>query len=228
MKKLNLFSILLILSMVFLMPTAYAHDITVSNKIGIENVGGTIYSGSKISVDDSIGEHTIYYQYVQLSNDVYKSYAKKHTEESEWIKTFLEENNLDSINDITGDLIAEFNETVSVYEAEKEELLPGYQEGKWIESVDATAKLDLTKVPSNELGFQPYVLWIKVEPNAANAASIYNDIVVRAKQEQNVTTENPDEDNEANANTGDEIIYIGIAVVALAGIAVVSYKKSHA
>ena len=36
------------------------------------------------------------------------------------------------------------------------------------------------------------------------------------------------EENEENANTGDEIMYIGVAVFLLASIMVISYKKSHA
>lgn len=222
MKKFNLFSILLVLSMLFLMPIGYAHDITISNKIGITNLDGTIYSGSKILVDDSVGEHKTYYQYVQISNSVYKAYEEKNNEQIAWRQAFLEENNIENLDEASDDLKKQHNETVSQYEAEKEALLPAYQEGKWIESNDKTVKLDLTKIPSNELGFQPYVLWIKVEPTAANEASIYNDFVVRA------TPETSAEENVESPNTGDEIIYIAVAAVALAGIMIISYKKANA
>lgn len=221
MKKFKLFNILLALMLVFTMPVVYAHDIeTDEDVITIEPViDNNIYSGSKINVASSFGEYTLYYQYVQISNDDYKSYR---TILEEALKYQEEENPGSSASDKDKEA---YEEELQTYNDSMQEILPGYDEDKWVETTDGTIELDLTKVPENsEFGEQPYVLWIKVVSKSDDTKISYSDEVVLAKR-QVVST---DESNEENAKTGDEIIYIALGAVALAGIMVISYKKANA
>jgi len=225
MKKFKLLNIILVLTVMFSMPIAYAHEVDVDkDNIKIESVDGDIYSGSKIIVNsEKLGfeDYKIYYQYVILENDAYNAYEQKIAEQGEYIKNFLDEHDLDRIEDASEAQIKEYNEAVAGYNDDIEALLPEYVEENWIETPDHTAKLDLTTVPENSLGKQPYVLWIKVEPTDDDA--VYNDFVVLAKKQVADS-----EAGEPNAGTGDGIVWIGLSAAVLAGIMVVSYRKSNA
>jgi len=227
MKKFRLLNILLILTFVFTMPVVYAHEIPVDkNNIKVQDVAGTIYSGSKIEVDtDKIGfeEYELYYQYVIIENDAYESYMEVLKKQTQYTENFLKDNNLTKVEDASSDLKESYNAAIEGYVEEAEEKLPAYVEENWVESTDGTTKLDLTEVPENSLGYQPYSLWIKVVPKEDGKDAVYNDIVVTAKKQAADS-----ELQEENASTGDNIMWIGICALALAGIMVVSYRKSNA
>lgn len=218
MKKFKLLNVLLILSVIFAMPVAYAHEVATDNSaISIENINNNIYSGSKIIVNSSVGEHTLYYQYVKMTDEEYKNYkvafdaAKKYKEE---------ENPGASASD---DEKKAYEEELAEYLKSIEEILPSYNDSNWVESSDNTAKLDLSKVPENKLGFQPYVLWIKAEPKDSSKSTAYNDFVVMAKHQAAT-----DESDEENAKTGDNIVFLGIGAILVAGVMIISYKKAKA
>jgi len=232
MKKFKFLSVLLILMMVFTIPVAHAHDVEVDKEnIKIQSIGGNIYSGSKILIDEDFLEeeglttddYELYYQYVLIENQVYELYMEKLEEQKEWIEDFLKDNNLEKIQDASKELLESYNAAMETYVEEAEQILPDYIESEWKKTEDATVKLDLTKVPENSLGFQPYSLWVKLVPTKDGKDVIYNDVVVNAKKQ---VVDN--ELNEENAGTGDGIVWIGLSAVVLAGIMVVSYRKSNA
>ena len=143
-----------------------------------------------------------------------KSVARPNTDDFDWNALDQEK------SEYTEEQQKEYNDIVIPYEKSKEALLPSFVESNWIKTTDATAKLDLTKVPENKLGFQPYVLWMKVE---ASDNTYYGDQVVTAKKQ----AIDP-EANEESPGTGDEIMLIALGAIAVAGIMVVSYKKANA
>lgn len=229
MKKFKLLNILLILAVVLSIPTVYAYDttgITIDKEnIRIDDVDHNMYSGSKIIVDDKLkndlGEYKLYYQYVIISNDIYQKYMEKHDEEKKYEEELLKSEGVDSVGKLSAEMQETYKEAIKGYEDDKAELLPTYNDSKWIESTDNKAPLDLTKVPKNELGIQPYTLWIKVEPKSSGKKSVFNAFVVTTK------TEAPDtEKNEENAKTSDNIVMVGIGAVVLFGIIAFSYKKA--
>ncbi|MBQ7136397.1 MAG: hypothetical protein IJO43_00270 [Bacilli bacterium] len=227
MKKFKFVNILLILMMIFTIPVAHAHEVEVDkDNITIQSVEGTIYSGSEIVVNKEklgISDYEVYYQYVVIENQVYKLYMEKLEEQNEYIKNFLKDNNLEDINDASNELKEDYIAAMEGFIEEAETILPAYVEDNWVKSTDGTTKLDLTEVPENSLGFQPYSLWIKVVPTDEGKEPVYNDIVVEAER-QVVDSELKEE----NASTGDGVMWIALSAVVLAGIMVVSYKKSNA
>lgn len=228
MKKFKLLNILLVVAFLFSLPVAYAHEIDVKNEaIKIELIDGKVSNNSKILVDlEKLGlekdtEYTLHYQYVIVESDAYNNYVEMDNVQKECISDFLEENNLESIDDISEELIEEFNKKVVPYEVQKEGFLPAFVESDWIKTEDGTAKLDLTKVPTTEVGYQPYVLWMKVETK--DGGSFYGDQVVKV--------DSPKVDEEAkeeSPKTGDEILLVALGALAVACVMVVSYKKVNA
>ena len=61
------------------------------------------------------------------------------------------------------------------------------------------------------------MLWIRVEPEG-NEQSVYNDFVVLPKGEK----------KEELPKTGDNMLFVGLGAILVAGIAIVSYKKINA
>lgn len=222
MKKFRLLNILVILLLIVSMPTVYAYDTESVNvdkeNITIESIDQNIYSGSTIKISETLanqlGKYKLYFQYVSISDDAYKKWKDVYDKEKEWAENFLKDKNVDSYTKLTGDDKTEYNTSIAEYEKEKEELLPLYKDSSWIESTDNKAPLDLKTIPE---GTQPHVLWIKVEPEG-NEQSVYNDFVVLPKGEK----------KEELPKTGDNMLFVGLGAILVAGIAIVSYKKINA
>jgi len=230
MKKLKLLNILLVIVFLFSLPVVHAHEVDVKNQaISIEQSDGTISSKSKILVDlaklglDEDTQYILSYQYVLLENGTYNKYLEIYEDQQKYIASYLEENNYQSVDDIPKNKVSEFNEGVMSYVNQIESLLPTFAESNWINAEDATAILDETKIPDNELGKQPYVLWMRVK---TNDASYYGTKVITV----NVPTkeETKDESKEESPKTGDEIIWIVFGGLAISGLMVASYKKINA
>lgn len=229
MKKFKLLNILLVVAFLFSLPVAYAHEIDVKNEaIKIELIDGKVSNNSKILVDfEKLGleedtEYTLHYQYVIVENEAYNKYVEEDKLQQQTIKNLLEYYELEKIED-TDDtkIIKEYNDNVKTHEVKKEGFLPAFIETDWIKTGDGTAKLDLTKVPTTEVGYQPYVLWMKVETK--DGGSFYGDQVVKV--------DSPKVDEEAkeeSPKTGDEILLVALGALAVAGVMVVSYKKVNA
>lgn len=230
MKKFKLLNILLILAVVLSVPTVYAYDtkgITIDrDNIKIENIDNNIYSGSKIKLDEALtndlGEYKLYYQYVEVSNDIYQKYMAKHNEEKKYEEELLKSEGVSSVDELSTAVKKEYTEAINSFEEEKAEVLPTYNNSKWVEATDNKAPLDLTKVPQNELGEQAYVLWIKVEPKSSGKKSVFNALLVKTKAEVPADTEKDEE----NAKTSDNIVMVGIGAVLLFGVIAVSYRKA--
>lgn len=229
MKKFKLVNILLILAVILSIPTVYAYDttgITIDKEnITIENIDNNIYSGSKIKLKEALtkdlGEYKLYYQYVIVSNEAYAQYDAKLKEQKKYEEELLASEGVGSVGELSNEMRKAYTEAMNGFEDEKAEVLPTYNDSKWIESTDNSAPLDLTKVPKNELGIQPYTLWIKVEPKSSGKKSVFNAFAVVTKAEVLDT-----EKNEENAKTSDNIVMVGIGAVVLFGIIALSYKKA--
>ena len=231
MKKFKLLNILLVILFLFSMPIVHAHEVDVKNQaIKIDKSAGSVNSRSKILVDlEKLGleentKYTLSYQYVIISNEAYNNYVEEDKRQQQTIKNFLEYNNLQKIEDTQDpELIQEYNTNVKAHEDNKEGYLPTFAESNWIQTEDATAVLDETKIPDNELGIQPYVLWMRVR---TDDGSYYGTQVITVDVPKK--EENKDESNQENAKTGDEIMWVVLGALAISGLMIVSYKKVNA
>lgn len=211
MKKFSLFSLLLVFAFAFMIPTVYAHDIETDPDRIITfplNEKDEIYSGSKIQVNDSYGEYKLYYQYVEMTDEVYEQYMAIHEEHLK----FEEENR--PADDAEPDVIEDYNKKFEEYEKSKQALLPAYVEDDWVESTDSTVKLDTTDIKE----VKHYNLWVKItDENDENA--VYDDQVIT--YDPNAVSE----DDVPSPETSDNIILIGVGAILIAGIMFVSYRK---
>lgn len=212
MKKFNVFSLLLVLAMVFMIPTAYAHEIETDpdNIITIPlTAQDEMYSGTKVQVDDSYGEYKLYYQYVEMTDEVYNQYMAILEEQRNY-----EKENRPS-DDAEDDVIEAYNKKMAEYEDSKQALLPAYVEDDWVVSSDSTTKLDT----SNITEVKHYNLWVKIT-DTSDENAVYDDLVVN--YDPSIGTS---EDEVPSPETSDNIWLIGLAALAIGGIMVVSYKK---
>ena len=212
MKKFNLFSLLLVFAFAFMIPTVYAHEIETDpdNIITIPlTAQDEMYSGTKVQVDDSYGEYKLYYQYVEMTDEVYEQYMAILEEQRNY-----EKENRPS-DDAEDDVIEAYNKKMAEYENSKQALLPAYVEDDWIASSDSTVKLDTTNVTE----VKHYNLWVKIT-DTSDANAVYDDLVV--SYDPNAGSS---DDNVPSPETSDNIWLIGLGAVIIGGIMIVSYRK---
>lgn len=212
MKKFNLFSLLLLFAFAFMIPTVYAHEIETDpdNIITIPlTAQDEMYSGTKVQVDDSYGEYKLYYQYVEMTDEVYEQYMAILEEQRNY-----EKENRPS-DDAEDDVIEAYNKKMAEYENSKQALLPAYVEDDWIASSDSTVKLDTTNITE----VKHYNLWVKIT-DTSDANAVYDDLVV--SYDPNAGSS---DDNVPSPETSDNIWLIGLGAVIIGGIMIVSYRK---
>ncbi len=212
MKKFNLFSLLLVFAFAFMIPTVYAHEIETDpdNIITIPlTAQDEMYSGTKVQVDDSYGEYKLYYQYVEMTDEVYEQYMAILEEQRNY-----EKENRPS-DDAEDDVIEAYNKKMAEYENSKQALLPAYVEDDWIASSDSTVKLDTTNITE----VKHYNLWVKIT-DTSDANAVYDDLVV--SYDPNAGSS---DDNVPSPETSDNIWLIGLGAVIIGGIMIVSYRK---
>lgn len=212
MKKFNLFSLLLVFAFAFMIPTVYAHEIETDpdNIITIPlTAQDEMYSGTKVQVDDSYGEYKLYYQYVEMTDEVYEQYMAILEEQ----RNYEKENG--PSDDAEDDVIEAYNKKMAEYENSKQALLPAYVEDDWIASSDSTVKLDTTNITE----VKHYNLWVKIT-DTSDANAVYDDLVV--SYDPNAGSS---DDNVPSPETSDNIWLIGLGAVIIGGIMIVSYRK---
>lgn len=221
MKRLKLISILLAFVVFVSMPVAYAHEVELSSDIiTIPTTSeSAIWKGTKVEIASSYGEYNFYYQYVEISDEQYKSYKGIREEQEKYEK----ENK--PVAGSTKEQQEKYEEEMKNFEQSKEDILPPYDDKKWIASSDNTVPIDETKntEPAN------YVLWVKIESKTGTDKNAkYNDMVVIYNPTTNSGTKEEKKENETNPSTGDNIVLFAAGAILITGIMVVSFKKSRA
>lgn len=213
MKNLKRLSVLLVLVMFLFVPVAFAHEVTLdtANIITMPNNDGYMSGQSKVVIAESFGDYNLSYQYVKISSDAYESYSNLLEQQREHQK-----NNLPSSSASEAEKLA-YEEEMANYERSKQAALPEYDNTKWVSSSDNTVPLDTKGITSES----QYVLWVRVAKKTGSSTPVYQNKVV-------IYRPSTTGDNEESPKTGDNIVLFGVAALAIAGIMVVSYKKSHA
>ncbi len=220
MKKFKLISIVLAFIVFVTMPVVYAHEVELSSDIiTIPTTSeSAIWKGTKVQIASSYGEYNFYYQYVVITDEQYKNYIGIKEEQKKY------EAEHKPVAGATKEEQNAYEEEMKNYEKSKEGILPSYDDKKWIASSDNTVPID------EEKNTEPakYVLWVKVESKTGTDKNAkYNDLVVV----YNPTTKSDDNsksEEEANPSTSDNIILFAAGAALIAGVMVVSFKKSRA
>lgn len=214
MKKFKLLGTILAFFAFLFMPIAYAHEIDVNNKISFSvNSANEMWSKSKITVPESWKVTEVSYQYIEITDEVFKSYSSISEQEA---KYDAENKPGDNATDKEK---KDYADAINEYEASKEALLPAYVEANWKVTEDHTTPLDTTKYEAET----HFVLWAKVvyeEDNITKTA--YNDLVLT------YTPSTTGEENVPNARTGDNIVLFAVGAALVAGVMVISYRKVNA
>lgn len=215
MKK--LFNILLILTAIFMMPTVYAHDIELDRDDIVEvplDSKNQLSGSTKVLVDESFGEYDLYYQYVKFQGNEYESFLSIHQAELEYIEQYKPS------EDATEQEKQDYYDEIVEYESSKKVLKPGYVEADWIKSTNGTVPFIKENGDEVKEG-DPYILWVKAVKKTNSEEAVYDELWVL----YNVGMES---DEIKNSETSDNILIIGVLLVATLGTVALSYKKVRA
>ncbi len=209
MKKFKTLCMLLAIAIFMSVPTVYAHEVTLDSNgiIKMPTTDGYVTGENKIEIDASYGSnYKLRYQYVEIENDTYVAYTAILNEQINY-------QNENKPEDSAGPEEKQaYSQKMAEYENSKQKLLPGYT-ANWLDSEGNTVPLDTSSIDEEK----HFVLWIEV--TKAGSGPIYQNKVIIFQ---------PCDDDVTSPSTGDNTIIIGIAIVAVAGIMLVSYKKMHA
>lgn len=210
MKKIKLFSILLIIAMVFCGPIVYAHDVTLAED-GMITIPDKISASTKIEVKESFGDYKLYYQWVGMSDQQYDAYLD--------LLNLQKALKVPSSN-AAKEEIEEYESELLAYEASKTEIKPSYVEADWTESTNGTVPFN--KNPEGVEEGDPYVLWVKAVNLEDETKVMYEERLILYAIPEDI------EQDIENADTSDSILVIGALAIAAVGLVAVSYKKSRA
>jgi len=212
MRNKKILNVCLILLMLLAMPVVHAHDITLAEE-GTIVIPDELNAKTKIIINKDITDYKMYYQWVEMPEENYKSYMNILQAQEVYAK---EENPGADSSDAAQ---KEYEDAIQEYENQKNKEKPVYVENEWEESKDGTVPFN--KPTEGIKTEEPYVLWIKVIDEDDSENPLYEErLILYSSALTN--------DDIPNASTSDNIVVIGVLSAVAVAFMMISYKKSKA